>query len=63
MLNVNTNKVCIITLMESISIVMIFLSFQIEIKIIDLEPQFTITITIETHLYVTEGVVLIIDIE
>lgn len=48
--------------MESISIVMIFLSFQIEIKIIDLEPHFTTIITIETHLCVTEGGV-VIDIE
>lgn len=39
---------------------MIFLCFQIEIKIIGFELT---TVTIEIHLHVTEGVVLIIDIE
>lgn len=53
---------CVITLVESINIVMIFLSFQMEIKIIYLELQFT-TIIIEMYLYLIEGVVLIIDIE
>lgn len=60
--NVNTYNICFNTLVESINIVKIFLSFQMEIKVIHLEPQFT-TIIIEIQLYLTEGVSLIIDIE